>query len=517
MMKAISTLPDGCLQQEIRGHIWALPTVRQLLSKGLGFLVSRENVAPRSSDSIQNQHARGRLAVTAIALRAGAASLGLSYLCGTPAPATALPYGEYVPFWEFGVGSHPSNWHPSRGRHRAAKTVETAKPEPPKQPTGPLLLAVSIASQRVTVYDNGTPIATSPISSGMAGHLTPTGVFSVIQKQRWHRSNLYSNAPMPYMQRITWSGVALHAGVLPGYPASHGCIRLPEGFAVRLWGMTRVGARVIVTRNDTTPYEVNHPHLAVLTKAPEPAPEAGTPGAPNAVVNTDKPEIITGGVVAPSTEAGTGGASAPDKRDNSKLPALATSVSAVPHIERVASVDKPDALRPLAEPSAPASTPVPLARGADTPQRSSPISLFVSRKEAKLFVRKGFTPLFDVPITIAHPEMPLGTHVFTANRPTDGSVGVRWLAVSIGYDRLAAHPASAKKHKSHATHDERPVPPTAEALHRAAADALDRVELPPEAVDRIAPLVGPGASLLISDQGLGDETGRDTDFIVVTK
>src|SRR5262249_55495678 len=136
------------------------------------------------------------------------------------------------------------------------------KPEPAKQPSGPLLLAISIGSQRVTVYDNGTPVAVSAVSTGMPGHLTPMGVFSVIQKQRWHHSNLYSNAPMPYMQRITWSGVALHAGVVPGHPASHGCIRLPERFAVRLWGMTKVGARVIVTRGNAAPYEINHAPLA---------------------------------------------------------------------------------------------------------------------------------------------------------------------------------------------------------------------------------------------------------------
>src|SRR5262249_44437344 len=92
------------------------------------------------------------------------------------------------------------------------------------------------------------------------------------QKQRWHQSNIYSGAPMPYMQRITWSGIALHAGVVPGHPASHGCIRLPAGFAVRLWGMTRLGARVIITRGNVTPYVIDHPRLAGLVKPPDPAP-----------------------------------------------------------------------------------------------------------------------------------------------------------------------------------------------------------------------------------------------------
>ena len=95
----------------------------------------------------------------------------------------------------------------------------------------------------------------------MRGHPTPMGVFSVIQKHKFHHSNIYSGAPMPYMQRITWSGVAMHAGVLPGYPASHGCIRMPMAFAVKMWGWTRMGARVVVTPGEMTPASFSHPLL----------------------------------------------------------------------------------------------------------------------------------------------------------------------------------------------------------------------------------------------------------------
>src|SRR5882724_10414800 len=104
----------------------------------------------------------------------------------------------------------------------------------------------------------------------MAGHSTPVGVFSVIQKHKLHHSNIYSNAPMPYMQRITWSGVALHAGVLPGYPASHGCIRMPMGFAVKMWNWTKMGARVVVTPGETTPASFSHPLLPAFKVAPQP-------------------------------------------------------------------------------------------------------------------------------------------------------------------------------------------------------------------------------------------------------
>ena len=117
-----------------------------------------------------------------------------------------------------------------------AKFLEVAK--------GPIQIIISIADQRISVYDDGTLIARSSVSTGVQGHPTPVGVFSIIGKELWHRSNIYSAAPMPYMQRITWSGIALHAGVLPGHPASHGCIRLANDFAIRLWRLTKCGTRV---------------------------------------------------------------------------------------------------------------------------------------------------------------------------------------------------------------------------------------------------------------------------------
>ena len=129
----------------------------------------------------------------------------------------------------------------------------------------PLIAVVSVNDQRVTIWSGNNSIARSAVSTGASGHRTPTGVFSVIGKERYHESNLYSDAPMPFMQRITWSGVALHAGHLPGYAASHGCIRMPEDFAQRLFGMTRTGMRVIVTDRDVSPIGIAHPSLPVPT------------------------------------------------------------------------------------------------------------------------------------------------------------------------------------------------------------------------------------------------------------
>src|SRR6202008_594078 len=126
---------------------------------------------------------------------------------------------------------------------------------------GPVVAVVSLARQRISIYGSDGLIAQSAVSTGQAGFRTPAGLYSVIQKNRWHRSNIYSGAPMPFMQRITWSGIALHAGVIPGYPASHGCIRLPAAFAERLWAMTKIGERVVVSPSEITPSEFTHPRL----------------------------------------------------------------------------------------------------------------------------------------------------------------------------------------------------------------------------------------------------------------
>src|SRR3954454_2540059 len=145
--------------------------------------------------------------------------------------------------------------------HGEANSKPTEKVPAQEVEKGPLHIVVSIADQQISVYDDGALIARSSVSTGVSDHPTPSGVFSIISKQRWHRSNLYSDAPMPYMQRITWSGIALHAGVLPGYPASHGCIRLKWDFAIRLWHLTKRGTRVIIAPNQVRPVEIANPRL----------------------------------------------------------------------------------------------------------------------------------------------------------------------------------------------------------------------------------------------------------------
>ncbi len=173
-----------------------------------------------------------------------------------------------------------------KARRPSAKT-EAAIKETNAKPQGPLIIAVSIEQQKVRVYDANGLFAESPVSTGMKGHSTPMGVFSVIQKHKMHHSNIYSGAPMPYMQRITWSGVAMHAGVLPGYPASHGCIRMPMAFAVKMWNWTRMGARVIVTPGPITPASFSHPLLVAQKVVPQPL-IANDPATDAPAVKSDK-------------------------------------------------------------------------------------------------------------------------------------------------------------------------------------------------------------------------------------
>ena len=147
-------------------------------------------------------------------------------------------------------------------------------------PTGPLQIIISINQQKLHLYSDGTHVADAPIATGVPGHPTPTGVFSVIDKERYHESNIYSGAPMPYMQRITWSGVAMHQGQNLGHPASHGCIRMSQEFASRLWVLPSLGARVIIARPELTPRDFADPHLFVhMDKPPAPVPMAAAPGA----------------------------------------------------------------------------------------------------------------------------------------------------------------------------------------------------------------------------------------------
>jgi len=409
----------------------------------------------------------------------------------------------------------------------ATRLAKTKAPKRPNRsnladpaPQGPLQIIVSIGRQRVTLYSGGVAVAEAPISTGTAEHPTPTGVFSVIQKSRFHRSNIYSNAPMPFMQRITWSGVALHEGILPGYPASHGCIRLPKEFAQRLWSLTKLGTRVIVARSDVAPTDITHP--ALFTPRPQPiAPNESTPTR-NERKATEATSIAPG--LRPSIAEIGASSTAPDStmlaRSAAKaVPAIVIKVSDRKTADASATavdatvIDVPYAgsalkLRPAKSDSA--------ETGKEPPLRPGPVSVFVSRKEGRLFVRKGFDTVFDMPVTIRNPDQPLGTHIFTAMAFAND--GVRWMSVTMPGD-----PPSHKTegHPKITPQEVRPKGMTMAVADThnppSARDALDRLEMPKEAVERISAMLSPGASLIISDQGRGDETGIETDFIVLTR
>src|ERR1700716_4248759 len=228
--------------------------------------------------------ATGRLWRTAVLTAAGA--------IGSASHAEAALY-----YWP---DSDPGYYRPGptvpprrqKSRRHQAKKIEAPGKESVK-PQGPLIIAISIDRQNLRIYDANGFYAETPISTGMRGHPTPMGVFRVIQKHKFHHSNIYSGAPMPYMQRITWSGVAMHAGMLPGYPASHGCIRMPMAFAMKMWNWTKMGARVVVTPGEIAPSSFSHPLLAARKVVPQPAaePQADVPPAPKSdkASEADKP------------------------------------------------------------------------------------------------------------------------------------------------------------------------------------------------------------------------------------
>lgn len=146
---------------------------------------------------------------------------------------------------------------------------------PEISPTGPIVVVVSLDEQRVYVYRNGIAIGVATISSGRRGHETPPGIYTILEKDRDHHSNKYDNAPMPYMERLTWDGVALHGGQLPGYPASHGCVRLPAPFAELLFSITQRGETVVVAHSSVSPAAVVHPAvLAPVSALGQPVDES---------------------------------------------------------------------------------------------------------------------------------------------------------------------------------------------------------------------------------------------------
>jgi hypothetical protein len=451
-------------------------------------------------------------------------------------------------------------------------------------PKGPMQIVISINQQKLHLYADGREVADTLVATGVPTLPTPTGVFSVIGKEKFHRSNIYSGAPMPFMQRITWSGVAMHEGENIGHPASHGCIRMPREFAMKLFSVTKVGVRVIIARNELKPVPFADAHLFVHKAMPAPAPAAAAPSAPEATrtAQAGDDNKKTDAVALPKSETPAAPSAAEpvkamlvsDKTtDTSEPPKPETSAAAAPTAMDTAAPagDAQPKLQPLATAEAKAAAPAPQQEGlaklvaappapasppaatdklrgtaatpavalenpADTAPAPTakpttlvetghaatqgPISIFVSRKEKKIYVRQNFSPLFYAPVTIDHPEQAFGTHVFTAMAYLDDGATFRWNVVSLpGETPKAKRDADKGRRTTRYSRREEPVVKPAGELPppQTPAEALARIDIPQDAIDRISAMMVPGSSLVVSDQGLGEETGEGTDFIVVTR
>jgi hypothetical protein len=318
------------------------------------------------------------------------------------------------------------------------------------------------------------------------------------------------------MQRITWSGVALHEGVLPGYPASHGCIRMSHDFAQKLWPITNLGVRVIVAHHELAPVDFAHPKLFVpKLKPPEPAIAAAG--------GTDGRDVVGAIVIAQATlpESEAIDREASDAGNPAAMPLTSKPAAPAPIVPAVgepqpteAAPSGGDAVKPAPTVDPAKLVAPPPTKAADQPiKRSGQVAVFISRKEQKIFVRQGFVPLFDMPIVIEQPDQPLGTHVFTAMEVTENGSGMRWNLITVPSEPAASTEQrdNRKKLKEAATPAMRVKPPAS------AAEALNRIQIPKEVVDRIGEILFPGSSLVVSDEGLGRETGRYTEFIVLSR
>jgi hypothetical protein len=416
----------------------------------------------------------------------------------------------------------------------AGAAARQARPAPPIEATAPreagepIMAIVSIKSQRVTFYDADGWILRAPVSTGITGRETPAGVFALLEKDKDHHSTMYDDAWMPNMQRITWNGIALHGGPLPGYAASHGCVRMPYGFAEKLFDKTQIGMRVIISPADAEPIEFSHPALFVpnqeaiaaapakaetlageaaeLAKAANEAKKAAATTAREAASIPASLRKLQGLKTRADAElayadkalaaARTDEAKARTEDLRQKAAAKAADLATQLDTAKADAKSKLDAAAAAKEAAKAAQT-----RKADAAKAASeaklalePVSVYISRATQKLYVRRNthkpapdgggevFDATIEVPVTIRNPDKPIGTHVFTAMARNDA--GLRWSVVTIdnGDD---------------------------------AKDALDRITIPKDVLDRIAPTALPRSSIVISDEPLSAETNYRTEFVAV--
>lgn len=386
--------------------------------------------------------------------------------------------------------------------------------------TATLQIIVSKDQQTMTVYDGETVVKTSKVSTGKAGHTTPSGIFSILEKRKYHESNIYSNAPMPFMQRLTWSGIALHEGNVPNYPASHGCIRIPSGTAKTIYDMTERGVHVVVSDAPVKPVRIENANLFMPLK-----PLPSEPFFPNADLRPTAMKKAADGsydvAMAETDPMPTGSLQAVVPEDAAPLRILIHRRGA-----RETMHDVQTHLTDLGfDAGAADGIPGPMTREAiagykrwkGLPAGGALVSkeflaaLYQSAGEkeppaGQILVRRNFEPLFEAPIGIKDPEQALGTHFFTADHLERNAEKAEWHAVTL---------------KNEMTDDEMKqlgIDKKADAsLPNAAAIALDRIDIPKNIREQIGELMTNGTSLTITDQGLGPETGKGTDFVTLTR
>jgi lipoprotein-anchoring transpeptidase ErfK/SrfK len=410
------------------------------------------------------------------------------------------------------------------------------------RPAGePIMAIVSLRDQQITVYDDKGWILRAPVSTGQKGRETPAGIFSIIQKKAEHYSNLYDDAYMPHMQRITWSGIALHGGPLPGYPASHGCIRMPYDFAERLFGVTKLGMRLIVAPGSAAPpVAIEHPALfrpktgqvaaaaaAAAAKAEEATRKADQARIAAVTANRQSVAAMTAVRKAEnlklraeteltSVERAIASAASPEAKEQAEgIKAKVTARISELEAQLVAGKSelqpKLDAVMAAREAAAAAeSARVVAAEAARKAARDlEPVAVFISRKTQRLYVRQAFQPILDIPITVNDADRPIGTHIFTATERV--GTDIRWSLVSLVGGR--ADGSADEPNESVRKGRERTVVATA-ADPESAKAALGRITIPQDSLDLIAEKMSPRSSLIISDEALSSETGNGTEFVV---
>lgn len=413
---------------------------------------------------------------------------------------------------------------PGEARTKQSRPSEVTAP---REAGEPIMAIVSVKSQQITFYDADGWTHRAPISTGLRGRETPAGVFSIVQKNADHRSNLYDDAWMPHMQRLTWNGIALHGGELPGYPASKGCVRMPFGFAERMFERTRIGMRVIVSPADAAPVEITHPvllkpdpqalaaapaRLATLEReAAEAARQDEEAKRASAKVSREAASLTAAlrrleaaknradGELASAVRrlAAAKDDGARERAEAAKTSAEAKAAEAAAKLA-TARADAKSTLEAAASAKdtikAAASRKTATAQAAkDAKLATEPVSIYISRAAQKLYVRRNtqkpwpdggvvFDSSIEVPVSIRNPDRPIGTHIFTAMARSES--GLKWTAVSID---------SSEDAKS----------------------ALDRISIPQEVLDRIGPTALPRSSIVISDEPLSRETNYRTEFVAV--